>query len=112
MFDYSTAEATGRNASELLPEIALAQAGLPGGQPYLGRLETTGRRKDGTGFAIELALSQAVLDGKPQLVAIAHDITERKRVGRRPCTRARRAFASLTEMSSDFYWESRRRSTG
>ncbi len=105
MFDYSTAEAMGRNASELLPEIALAQAGLPGEHPYLGRLETTGRRRDGTGFAIELALSQAVLDGKPQLVAIAHDITERKRTTQ-ALHESEARFRSLTEMSSDFYWES------
>jgi PAS domain-containing protein len=98
MFDYGT-EATGRNVSELPPEIALAQAGLPG---------ATLSRQAGNHAArmalvyIELALSQAVLDGKPQLVAIAHDITERKRVTQVLHERG----CSLTEMSSDFYWES------
>jgi len=78
MFDYSTTEALRRSAGELLPEIDLARAGLTDEQPSLGQLETTGRRRDGTGFPIELALSQALLDGKPQLIAIAHDITVRK----------------------------------
>jgi diguanylate cyclase (GGDEF)-like protein/PAS domain S-box-containing protein len=80
MFDYSSAEAVGRSAGDLLPEIAMARAGLPDRQAYLGTLETVGRRKDGTSFPIELAISQAMLEGKPQLIAIAHDITERKRV--------------------------------
>ncbi len=80
MFDFSSAEAAGRSASDLLPEINMAEVGLPGRGKHLGRLETIGRRKDGTRFPIELALSQAMLDRKPQLIAIAHDITERKRV--------------------------------
>ena len=80
MFDYGSAEVVGRSAGDLLPEIDMAGAGLPGGQPYLGTLETLGRRKDGASFPIELALSQAMLEGKPHLIAIAHDITERKRV--------------------------------
>jgi diguanylate cyclase (GGDEF)-like protein/PAS domain S-box-containing protein len=79
MFDYSAAEALGRSADELLPEIDLAKAGLPDEQAYRGTLETVGRRKDGSSFPIELALSQAMLEGQPQLIAIAHDITERKR---------------------------------
>ena len=79
MFGYSTAEVIGRNACELLPAIAIATAGLPGRQPYRGRLETVGRRKDGTSFPIELSISQAMLGGKHELIAIAHDVTERKR---------------------------------
>jgi len=105
MFDYSAAEVLGHSAYELLPEIALVQAGLPEEQTRLGKLETTGRRKDGSSFSIELALSQATLDGKPQLIAIAHDITERKRVTQ-DLHESEARFRSLTEMSSDFYWES------
>ncbi|TAK66419.1 MAG: diguanylate cyclase [Betaproteobacteria bacterium] len=78
MFDYGSAEVLGRSAGDLLPEIDLAGAGLPDGKSYLGKLETLGRRKDGTDFPIELALSQAMLEGKPHLIAIAHDITVRK----------------------------------
>ena len=78
MFGYTTAEVVGRNASDLLPAIAIATDGLPGRQPYRGKLETVGRRKDGTSFPIELSISQAMLDGKRELIAIAHDITERK----------------------------------
>ena len=105
MFDYGTAEIVGRSAGDLLPEVDMAKAGLPGAQPYLGTLETVGRRKDGSRFPIELALSQAMLDGKPQWVAIAHDITERKRA-EQALYESEMRFRSLTEMSSDFYWES------
>jgi diguanylate cyclase (GGDEF)-like protein/PAS domain S-box-containing protein len=79
MFDYSSAEVVGRGMGDLLPEIDMAKAGLPGRQAYLGTLETVGRRKDGSSFPIELSISQAMLEGKPQMIAIAHDITERKR---------------------------------
>ena len=79
MFGYGTAEVVGRSAGDLLPTIGIATAGLPGRQPFLGKLETVGRRKDGTSFPIELAISQATLGGKPQFIAIAHDITEQKR---------------------------------
>ena len=78
MFGYSIAEVVGRSAGDLLPTIGIATAGLPGKQPFLGKLETVGRRKDGASFPIELAISQATLGGKPQFIAIAHDITERK----------------------------------
>jgi len=78
MFGYGSLEVVGRSAGDLLPEIDMTKAGLPGGQAHLGTLETVGRRKDGTSFPIELALGQAMLDGKPQWIAIAHDITERK----------------------------------
>lgn len=78
MFGYTTAEVIGRNASDLLPAIAIATEGLPGRQAYRGKLETVGRRKDGSSFPIELSISQAMLGGKHELIAIAHDITERK----------------------------------
>jgi diguanylate cyclase (GGDEF)-like protein/PAS domain S-box-containing protein len=78
MFGYSTAEVVGRSAGDLLPTIGIATAGLPGRRPFLGKLETVGRRKDGSSFPIELAISQARLEGKPQFIAIAHDITDSK----------------------------------
>ncbi len=79
MFGYGAAEAVGRSAGELLPEIALPGAGPPGGPADIGKLETVGRRKDGSSFPIALAISQATLDGKLKFIAIAQDITERKR---------------------------------
>jgi diguanylate cyclase (GGDEF)-like protein/PAS domain S-box-containing protein len=78
LFDFSAAEAVGRSARELLPEIDMAEPRLPNGQTSPGTLQTVGRRKDGSSFPIELAVSQAILDGKPQVIAMAHDITERQ----------------------------------
>lgn len=105
MFGYDRAEALGRSAADLLPGIDIVRAGLPGWQAPLGTLEADGQRKDGQHFQIELALSQALLEGKPQWIAIAHDITERKRMDQ-ALHESEARFRSLTEMSSDFYWES------
>ncbi|MDO9217630.1 MAG: PAS domain S-box protein, partial [Lacisediminimonas sp.] len=80
MFGYGSAEVIGRGATELLPGIDIAKAALAGGQAPVGRLDAVGRRKDGKDFEIELALSQAQLEGQPQWIAIVHDITERKRI--------------------------------
>jgi diguanylate cyclase (GGDEF)-like protein/PAS domain S-box-containing protein len=105
MFDYGIAEAVGRDAHDLLPELTIAKAGLPDEQGYLGTRESVGRRKDGARFPIELAVSQAILDGGPQVIAIVHDITERKQV-EQAWHESEARFRNLTEMSSDFYWES------
>ena len=77
----------------------MVKAGLPGGQPYLGTLETVGRRKDGSRFPIELAISQAILEGKPQLIAIAHDITERKEAEAR-IAHLNRVYAMLSGINT------------
>ena len=105
MFGYSGAEALGCGVAELLPGIDIAKAGQPGWQAHVGTLETVGRRKDGQHFQIELALSQALLEGRPQWIAIVHDITERKRMDL-ALHESEARFRNLTEMSSDFYWES------
>ncbi len=42
MFDYGSAEVLGRSVGDLPPEIDMAGVCLPGGQPYLGKLETPG----------------------------------------------------------------------
>ena len=105
MFDCANAEAVGRNAIDLLPGIAVAADGTQSGRAYLGTRESVGRRRNGSTFPIELAIGQATLDGTPQLIAITHDIAERKRA-ERALHDSEVRFRSLTEMSSDFYWES------
>ena len=78
MFSYGDAEAVGRSAGELLPEVDITRYGLAGARPLSGALQTVGRRKDGSSFPIELSIGMASLEGAPQLIAIARDITERK----------------------------------
>jgi diguanylate cyclase (GGDEF)-like protein/PAS domain S-box-containing protein len=105
MFGFSGAEAQGRNVAELLPKTELTSADSPNSQAPVGRLEAVAQRKDGQHFQVELALSQALLEGQPQWIAIVHDITERRRMDL-ALHESEARFRNLTEMSSDFYWES------
>ncbi len=87
MFGYRANEVIGRNVSLLMPEpFAAEHTGYV--QQYLrtgnakiigiGR-EVQGRRKDGSLFAADLAVSE-FHDGKPLFTGILRDITERKRM--------------------------------
>ncbi len=80
MFGYGAAEVVGRDAHELLPGISAVAACRPGAPPQLGTVETIGLRRDGSNFPVALAISQATLEGRAQLIVIAQDVTERKRV--------------------------------
>jgi PAS domain S-box-containing protein len=86
LFGYPAAEVLGENLSLLMPP-ADAQAHNGYLRRYLetgvrniigiGR-ETTARRKDGTLFPIELAVSEMLLPGRRLFTGIVHDITARK----------------------------------
>ncbi len=87
IFGYSDAEVIGQNVKMLMPEpyhsehdgylehhITTGEKRVIG----IGR-EVTGRRKDGTTFPMELAVSEVVIDNNRNFVGIIRDITERKR---------------------------------
>lgn len=87
MFGYRAGEVIGRNVSILMPEpmasehddhirryLETREAHVIG----IGR-ETTARRKDGSIFPIELALSEFQFQGKSLFTGVLRDITERKR---------------------------------
>ena len=87
MFGYEKAELIGRNVSLLMPEtdadahdgnlagyLDTGVAGIIG----VGR-EVMGRRKDGSLFPLDLAVSEMQLGGRRAFVALVRDITERKR---------------------------------
>lgn len=88
MFGYSAAELAGRNFSTLIPE--LDRDLLSGSLEYyaateearasgLGR-EVVGRRKDGSIFPLEIAVSEMSLGGERYFTGILRDITTRKQV--------------------------------
>ena len=79
MFEQPGADAVGRLAADLLPQIDLTDSEHSSGLSP-GRTETVARRQDGTPFPIELSLSRAMLNGEAQWIAIVHDIAERKRI--------------------------------
>jgi len=88
IFGYNDDEVIGQNVKMLMPEpyhsehdgylhnhITTGEKKVIG----IGR-EVTGRRKDGSTFPMELAVSEVVIDGVRHFVGITRDITERKRV--------------------------------
>jgi PAS domain S-box-containing protein len=87
IFDYLPDEVLGKNVSMLMPEPyhspndGLSRF-LEGHTPRvigLGR-EVVGRRKDGSTFPMDLAVSEAKLSGRHMFTGVVRDITERKRV--------------------------------
>lgn len=87
IFGYTIEEMTGRNVSMLMPQPYrgehdgyLARYRATGERRVVGiGRELVGRRKDGTLFPMELAVSETVLDDRRFFTGIVRDITERKR---------------------------------
>ena len=88
MFGYTAAELIGQNFSMLIPELDRDQRNGSGSLEYysasdearaigLGR-EVVGRRKDGSIFPMEMAVSEMWLGGQRYFTGILRDITARK----------------------------------
>ena len=88
IFGYGDAEVIGQNVKMLMPEpyhsehdgyldhyIKSSEKKVIG----IGR-EVVGRRKDGSTFPMELAVSEVIIDNIRHFVGITRDITERKRI--------------------------------
>jgi PAS domain S-box-containing protein len=87
-FGYTAAEVAGQDMADLVvpPEQreayrrGLARYRATGEGPVLNRrLELPARRRDGTEFPAELAITAIHLDGEPVFTAYLRDITDRKR---------------------------------
>ncbi|HJX57647.1 MAG TPA: PAS domain S-box protein, partial [Thiobacillus sp.] len=88
MFGYTAAELSGQSFSLLIPELDQDQRNGNGSLEYysasdearaigLGR-EVVGRRKDGSTFPMEMAVSEMWLGGQRYFTGILRDITARK----------------------------------
>jgi PAS domain S-box-containing protein len=105
LFGYETAEVVGKNVKMLMPEPYrkehdgyLQNYRDTGKRKIIGiGREVTGRRKDGTVFPLDLAVSEVQFGGRRLFTGIVRDVTERKRV-----EEERQRFVSLIENSSDF----------
>lgn len=78
---YACTELVGRSVADLVPEADFArQCSLwPALQSEVPlTLETTNRRKDGSVFPVEVRLSAFEMAGRPLVLALARDISERR----------------------------------
>lgn len=76
IFGYPNEQIEGKDFRGLLAEPEKMQFWTTG--ILSGLRETTGRKHDGSTFAMELAVSRVPLDGEPLHTGIIRDITERK----------------------------------
>jgi PAS domain S-box-containing protein len=90
IFGYAAAEVIGQHVKMLVPDLhhgehdsAISGALRPGNAELteIGR-EVTGRRKNGSTFPLELAVSEVCLGDRRMFTGIARDITQRKEVER------------------------------
>jgi PAS domain S-box-containing protein len=90
VFGYSPNEVIGLNVKVLMPEPYSREHDgyltnyLRTGQAKMIRLgrEVSGRRKDGSIFPMELAVSEMTVSGRRMFTGVVRDITERKQVER------------------------------
>lgn len=88
LFGYAAEELIGENVETLMPETHrsahndyFAEYCRTGDGQIIGiGREVEGRRKDGSTFALELAVSEFEFGARPYFTAILRDITERKRI--------------------------------
>jgi two-component system sensor kinase FixL len=87
LFGFAAAEVRGRNVSMLMPspdrerhDSYIADYKRTGERKIIGiGREVVGRRKDGTTFPMDLAISEVKTGGDHAFVGIVRDLTERKR---------------------------------
>ena len=88
LFGYSAAELKGQRFSVLIPELDWAQHAVSlehYGVSHAARVlglnhEVVGVRKDGSGFPLEMTLTEMVLGGERYFTGILRDISARKQV--------------------------------
>ncbi|WP_413896359.1 PAS domain S-box protein, partial [Rhodoferax sp.] len=90
MFGYTSTELIGQAFSTLIPELERDQSNGKGSLEYYGASEAAravglgrevvGRRKDGSLFPMEMAVSEMLLGGQRYFTGILRDITTRKQI--------------------------------
>jgi PAS domain S-box-containing protein len=104
LFGYAPGSLAGLSVETLIPERARRRhqdhraryVADPQSRPMGAGLELTGRRRDGTEFAIDVSLAPMTNDGERLVVAAIRDITEQRRAAA-----AQAELASIVGSSSD-----------
>ncbi|AVM72942.1 PAS-domain containing protein [Magnetospirillum gryphiswaldense] len=112
IFGYGADETVGRNVSMLMPEPYHSEH-----DDYMRRYAETGearvigigrqvkgKRKDGTVFPLELAVTRMNQGGLITYIGLVRDITDRKRV-EDALVESEQRFRDLAESASDWFWE-------
>jgi PAS domain S-box-containing protein len=101
LFGYTREEVVGKNVKILMPspfheehDAYLENYHRTGEKKIIGiGREVVGRRKDGSTFAMDLSVGEAIQDGSSSFVGIIHDLTERERNERKVAEAAARLRA-------------------
>jgi two-component system, LuxR family, sensor kinase FixL len=113
LFGYQTDELIGRNVSLLMPAPTRQEHDrylanyLSGGPPKIigvGR-EVEGRRRDGSTFPIDLAVTETIFHGRRVFTGIMRDLTEKKEAEQRAFQNER--LAAIGQMMTGLIHESR-----
>src|SRR5206468_4913044 len=104
IFGYASQEVVGHNIKMLMPppyqaehDSYLSNYQRTGQRKIIGSgREVSGRRKDGTIFPLDLAVSETWLGERRIFTGIVRDITERKRM-----EEVRERFAAIVQQSDD-----------
>jgi diguanylate cyclase (GGDEF)-like protein/PAS domain S-box-containing protein len=108
LLGYSREELLAMGPQDVLPvsreELARSYAALIESPTTVGSMNSHYRCKDGSQLPFESTRRVLQSDGRPLIVAISRDI--RERIAAEEALRESEArFRALTEMSSDFFWE-------
>ncbi len=113
VFGYSALEVLGRPLSVLLPigsgsihgqRVRQFAASGEARRHMGGRPEVRGRRRDGTEFTAEAAISKLEIDGDVFFTAVLRDVSELRRATL-ALRESERRFRDIAELAGDWLWE-------
>lgn len=103
IFGYQPDEVIGRNVSMLMPQPHGDLASHPQTGEALA-IGPQGVRKDGSGFPLDLAVTELRRDEGNLYIGVLRDLTERRSM-EQALLESEQRFRDLAEVASDWFWE-------